>query len=398
MQPEYVNNILFLVGKKENFGKRELFDCRRPFDYEVIEFLDDLSKGLMSSQEAKRYSDIITFAFWCRKSSILAMKRKYVDLEKRKGRGLTFHITPSNIPVMFAFSLVASMLAGNSNVIRVSSKEFKQTGIICKQINELFINKYPKLGEENYIISYLHNQEVTDELSKMCDSRVIWGGNNSINSIRKSALKPSAIEIPFYDRFSMAIIGVKEYLSYQKKSDLAERFYIDTYFSDQNACSSPQLIFWYGGNEKELKRARSEFWQELKNIVDNKYSFQEIQGVDKIAAASKFLIEHDNAKVSYEDLRLVTVFLTQLDENLKKYRCPGGYFYEYHSDKLNEIKMICDVECQTIAYYGVEREKIVEIISTCRGGDRIVPIGDTMNFGLVWDGFDFINSLSKIIG
>jgi hypothetical protein len=36
-------------------------------------------------------------------------------------------------------------------------------------------------------------------------------------------------------------------ISKKKLSSLIKNFYNDTYLVDQNACSSPHLILWYGG-------------------------------------------------------------------------------------------------------------------------------------------------------
>ena len=43
--------------------------------------------------------------------------------------------------------------------------------------------------------------------------------------------------------------------------------------------------------------------------------------------------------------------------------------------------------------------KIQDFVMTSRprGIDRIVPIGKTMDFSLVWDGYDLIRSLSREI-
>lgn len=398
MQQEFMNKVKFCVGSQNDFKNIERVPCVAPFSERIMDFLQDLSSRLMEDKRAKRYSDIVTFAFWCRKSSVLHMKKNYHDLDRRKGRGLSFHIAPSNIPMMFAFSLVSSMLAGNSNVVRISSKGFPQTEILCTHLNDLFSTKYKDLKVMHFIITYPHDDKVTDYISQICDSRIIWGGNRSVAQIRKSPLKASAIELPFYDRFSFAVIDVKEYLKFEKKQEVAERFYVDTYFSDQNACSSPQLVCWLGGNSEEFSAAREEFWSKLRNVVEKKYSFQAIQGVDKLSAVSRYSIVYGDGAAAAEDMALVTVFIDKLHGDLKNFRCPGGYFYEYHADKLDEICTVCTNECQTIAYFGIERDDILQITSMCKGVDRVVPIGNTMNFTLVWDGFDFIDSLSKIVG
>ena len=104
----------------------------------VCEFLDDLSRMLRNDSQAKRFPDIMTFAFWCRKGNINKLKENYQGPFQRVGRGLVFHVAPSNVPINFAFSLVFGMLAGNANIVRVSEKDFAQTEIVCRAIRSLF--------------------------------------------------------------------------------------------------------------------------------------------------------------------------------------------------------------------------------------------------------------------
>ena len=92
--------------------------------------------------------------------------------------------------------------------------------------------------------------------------------------------------------------------------------------------------------------------------------------------------------------------LDRLPGDLSWYRCPGGYFYEYHAKNLDEIGKICSVDTQTISCFGIKDKEILSMVKRnhCMGVDRVVPVGDTMDFGLQWDGFDFIYSLTRVVG
>ena len=63
-------------------------------------------------------------------AALLAEKAKYDDAELRLGKGVVFHIAPSNVPVNFAFSFAAGLLAGNANIVRIPSKDFEQVQIM----------------------------------------------------------------------------------------------------------------------------------------------------------------------------------------------------------------------------------------------------------------------------
>ena len=89
----------------------------KPFDEKVISFLDSFSKELGLFKNLIIYPDLKSLSFWCRKNNFLNMKKNYDTLDTKLGVGLVFHITPSNIPTNFAYSLIFGLLSGNANII-----------------------------------------------------------------------------------------------------------------------------------------------------------------------------------------------------------------------------------------------------------------------------------------
>ena len=69
-------------------------------------------------------------------------------------------------------------------------------------------------------------------------------------------------------------------------------------------------------------------------------------------------------------------------------------------DRLAETAGVCDLRCQTLTTYGVQEEDIREFLKEVRpaGIDRVVPIGKSMDFSLIWDGYDLIRQMSRRIG
>ena len=131
-----IKKVNYLVGKK---AKLNTFIV--PFSAEIIEFLDDLSKSLNNFNK-KNISDLKVFSFFCRKNNILRLKNKHHESNSvRFGLGLLFHITPSNIPTNFAYSLIFGLICGNSNIVKVPSKKFDEIDIICKSINYVLKKK-----------------------------------------------------------------------------------------------------------------------------------------------------------------------------------------------------------------------------------------------------------------
>ena len=98
-------------------------------------------------------TDVLSFAFFCRERNLIALEKNYSNLKIRKGLGISFHITPANIPTNFAYSLIFGLLSGNCNIVKVPSKNFPQIEIICKEINRT-LSRFPKLKDHIKIIRY----------------------------------------------------------------------------------------------------------------------------------------------------------------------------------------------------------------------------------------------------
>ena len=133
MQQIY-NSLKYLVGSKEILEQIDHVKALPIFSDQALEFLECLSKRLMSSSKAKKYPDVIAYAFWIRKASLEKASISYETGSQRIGRGVAFQIAPSNIPVQFAISFTYALLAGNASIVRISDKRFEQVDIICESI------------------------------------------------------------------------------------------------------------------------------------------------------------------------------------------------------------------------------------------------------------------------
>jgi hypothetical protein len=369
-----------------------------PFSDEIVEFLHELSVELVKYSRGN--PDIATFSFYCRKSNILNLKKKHFrEQSLRLGRGIVFHIAPSNVPVNFAYSLVSGLLAGNVNIVKVPSKEFPQVEIISKAINKLYAEgKYKSVAERILLVRYDRSvNAVTEYFSSNCDVRVIWGGDESIRQIRKATLPPRSYDISFADRYSFCLINADTFVHDEKPENICNGFYNDTYLFDQNACTAPHLIIWLGKKENVAK-AQSKFWDILHKIVYEKYGFQEVTAVDKLTTFFNQAVRTGiSLRLPTPDNLIWRVKLLSLPKNIDEFRCASGYFSEFHAESLAEIAAIITRKYQTLAYSGFDKSLLSNFIRQFRpnGIDRIVPIGRTMDFSLNWDGFDLISTLSR---
>lgn len=387
-----LSNIEWLVGGAETLNERPVV----PFDEHFIEELDALSKALMKDPASRQYHDVVTFAFFCRRGNLMKLKEQYATLAIRLGWGIVFHIAPSNVPVNFAYSVVAGLLAGNTNVVRVSQKQFPQVDIIVKHMRATDMHRVA-------VVRYPHESNANEVFSSLCNVRVIWGGDATIETIRKNAIPARAFDICFADRYSLAVIKTDKLtetckLNPEYLKTLAERFYNDTYLFDQNACSAPHLVCWLGENANVMK-AKEVFWDAVYAYAKAHYLFQDVMAVDKLTALYKQAVAMPTHDEETKDNVLRRVEIESLPCDIDSFRCAGGYFTECDVASLDDIAPIVSAKYQTLAYYGFEREELEAFVQRNRltGIDRIVPFGETTAFSLTWDGRDLIQAMSRVV-
>lgn len=394
------SRITFLTADFETLEKVKEVPVHAMWDARVCDFLAELSRKLLKDKRSRQYEDVVSYAYWIRKASLEHIQEVYYPQAKDKvGRGVALHIAPSNVPINFAVSFTSALLAGNCCVVRVSNKQFEQVDIVTDAINELFANGFEDMKPYLILVRYEHDAEVTQFLSDMCDVRIIWGGNRTIHLIRQAELPPRAIEMAFADRHSLSLINANEVNERDQIDDLVEGFYTDTYYSDQNACSSPRIVIWMGEKE-EIAKAKDRFWTALHKKVVDQYDLKPVHIIDKwdmfcqIAAKSQ-----DVHLESGNDGWIMRVRVDKLTGDLMDYKLGGGYFYEYDAANLEELYPILGKSCQTIGVFGIEQDTVLEAVRKMgvRGVDRIVPIGKTMDLTFKWDGYDMIENMSRYI-
>ncbi len=392
-----LRSIAYLVGDEKTLLHMPAVPAKVPFEDNTLEFLNNVSKNLMKDPRSKAYSDVITLAFWLRKASTLKLRERFEfdDGNCHFGRGVVFHIAPSNVPVNFAYSLAAGLLTGNANIVRVPTKAFPQVDVIADSFSKA-LDKMSEMRGYIALIRYARDKSINDILSGMADTRVVWGGDATISELRKSELPPRSTEITFADRFSIAVIDGDAYLSSDNKAGVAQDFYNDTYLTDQNACTSPRLVVWLGQNKDE---AKARFWDELHNIAERRYTFQPIQGVNKLTSSYLAAVKVPDTMIEkHKDNLIVRVKVPAIAENLMDFKDNSGYFFEFDCDNILTLRPLCDDKrCQTVALLGDSGIIQPLLDSSPKGIDRVVPIGKTMDFDLIWDGYNLAESLTRTV-
>ena len=391
---DFKKRIKIILGSLDNV-KCGPYDI---FDETVIEFLNQISKEILKNRKFKKYTDVVSFGFWCRLSNIKKIIENYKFYKNRLGRGTVLHITPSNVPTNFAYSLVFGLLAGNHNLVRLPRKNFPQVKIICEILIKLFKKKkFKSIINRITLIKYENSDEISLQLSKFADARVIWGGDETVKKFKSFETHPRCIDLTFANRFSASLINLEELdkLNNNKIKELTNKFYNDTYTMDQFGCSSPTIVFWHG----RKKNSKIKFWEELQKIVNKNYEY-DLSSINKKFSnlTSLLLKEKKKFNLNFDNFNLIR-FQNHNDNFQDFTNVNFGSFYEVDLKNLNSINKFASKKLQTITYYGYNFDDLKKIIlkNKIKGIDRLVPIGKAFDLTPEWDGIDILLTLSRTI-
>lgn len=373
---------------------------RRPFSEEAVAFLAALSQKLRGNQRVKKLPDLVAAGFWCRKGHLNQIQTRFGGCEDRLGRGLAFHIAPGNVPVNFIYSFAFGLLAGCANIVRVPSTDTPSQSLLLDVLRDMFRQEeYATIASSNAFVRYDKDGDATRQLSRLCDVRLIWGGDATVEAVRRHSIPARSVELTFPDRYSFAVISEKAIAATptDKLERLAQGFFNDALLMDQRACSSPHLIAW---TEQE-NGGKERFWEAFAHVMKHQYELTHVHGVDRQERLLSNFLKTANQKLVSENVgsSLLRVFLDKLPKDLTQLRGVNGLFYEAEINSIEELASIVTGKYQTLAYYGIEKYKLSDFVIRNRltGIDRIVPIGSALDIDTIWDGTDILKSMSRII-
>jgi len=373
----------------------------KPFNEEIVDSIDSLSKKIIHSSEAKKFSEIMSLGFWMRKSNIYNYKKKYgEDVTKfSNGVGMLFHIPPSNIETGFVYSLFFGLITGNTNVLRLPKNSLKIANFLVSKINLLKNNQKKIFRELIHMIAFDRNDSLINNISNVSDARLIWGSDETINLFKKTKTKISCRDMFFSDKFSLSLLNSDNMmkLSSSEMNILTKRFYNDTYLIDQNACSSPHLILWTG---KNIDKAKKKFWSKMSIIIKQSYNLEHFAAIDKFNSAMIYSAsKNEKIEIKNYDNYLVRINLKKLDDKIDKLKGKWGLFYEFSNMNKFMINLPFSKKYQTLTYFGYKKSEIEKLInnSNIHTLNRIVPVGSSLDMNLYWDGYDIVSMLTKKI-
>ncbi|WP_433081371.1 acyl-CoA reductase [Dactylosporangium sp. CA-052675] len=372
-------------------------------DERIRDFLVAFSRRLLRPDVARRHPELGSLGFFLRKGELARAVARLGDGvagQRRAPRGLVLHFPPANVDTIFVYSWALSALAGNHNVVRISSRSAGAADAVLEALNAVLAEADPAVAQTQRMVTYDRDDTLTAALSAACDLRVLWGGDASVTALRRHPIRPLARELAFPDRSSFAAISVAGWRSAtaQQRRAAVAGFANDLYWFDQAACSSPRDLCWVG-EPADAEHARAEFTGLLTEEISlRKWTVDPAMAVEKYVATYGLAAEGAATRVTFAGNALAEVELAGLEE-LQRGWLGAGTVCHVTVGSLAELAPAIRRKDQTLAHFGFTLAELDDFVTLVagRGLDRIVPFGQALTFAGVWDGLDLLHEFTRII-
>lgn len=377
-----------------------------PFADDVLELCNRFATRLMSDPVARVHPELLTLAMLMRKPELMRLKREFEAGGRpdvvRVPHGLVFHLPPAHVDTLFVYSWVWSVLAGNSNLVRLSSRSSPAVEHLCELLaSELDRPDMAGPRARLAMIQYAHDPAITAAISARADVRIVWGSDATIAAIRREApLPPHARELSFSDRWSLLALGAEAVASLHDTGtdQLAERVWSDVFWFDQLGCAAPRLCLWIG-DRAQVAAARARLWPAVAAVATRRGYRPEVG-----ARLGRELFIHravlDGPVIARTDFgpSLAVLRVDRLD-GLRRDHPGTGLLFEAVAPSLASIDRWVVRKDQTLTHFGLSRQELLGLAERLggRGIDRIVPVGQAMQLGRFWDGYDLGAELVRAV-
>lgn len=313
-------------------------------------------------------------------------------LLKANPKGIIGHWLSGNVPILGLLTIIQGIITKNVNILKVASSYSDVIPILLKSFEDIEIrtsnsNKLKGSDLLNTIAVIYFNKDNTDAgkiMSNNCDVRLVWGGNEAVNSISGLPRKVMSDDIIFGPKLSFMAIGKDSFNSERLFKKITRKAATDISVFDQTACASPHTIFVEdGGNysayqfaeklaiemEKTLYRIPiGEVDKEREHLISSKRALYEFIGNVWSSENSEWTVLYDKNFELAEPIYSRTITVRPVKDIMK--------VVEFASDEIQTIGL---------SLQGSQRLDFAKIVSS-KGVERCPDIGLMTHFENPWDG------------
>ena len=312
--------------------------------------------------------------------------------------GIVGHWPAGNVEIQPMLSMTCALLGGNAALVRIPRGLAGLSQILMEKLAES--DPEELLMRRIFLAPFDHGRrDLHEAMARVVDGAMIWGGHESVLEVRSLPFPHWAHLAVFGPRMSVAAMDAASWTNPVDREAWCTRIARDVWQFEQQACSSPQVLFL----EKDSQCSAGEFLSHLKKAFEAENRAHPRRD---IPAGLTSAITRARASWLLEDVEHSAAFPKNPDWTLlfgKGSEVPqptqGKTLTVLEADNLLDVVAKFDGNIQTLglgmADPGKERE-IIELAGR-RGVDRIVKLGRMHVFSSPWDGVDIIRPMVRIV-
>ncbi|MEC7689665.1 MAG: acyl-CoA reductase [Pseudomonadota bacterium] len=369
----------------------------KPFGDDVLSFCKALSATLLADKQTQSLPDLVALGFWLRAPSISRLVDNYRALPFHfRSLGVVFHNTPNNVDSLFAYSAITSLLCGNANIVRLPARQSETTDLFVSLCQRVLI-EFPSLQHRLLFFRCAH--DALPPVHQLADGRILWGSNQAIRQQRQASVKAHCRDIAMVHKISGAVLdcGHINRADDNTLTAIAECFIRDTMTYAQQACSSPKFLVWAGSTEERLA-AQKRFWTAIAENLKPAQITSPSQRMDALFSL-QYLIHHEALASAAIDGPILRAQAPTLTHAITEHHNGNGLVVEMEVETLDDLLALNldDFTLQTLTYSGLSDDALHRLIEMFSSGlDRLVPLGQALNFDTLWDGVDLVLQLTRL--
>lgn len=379
----------------------------------IIKILSSLGREMVRDTELLQKEGMFYLASWLRESNLLDYLEtnfsdknildRYVKVKekqiKAQPRGLVCHWIAENVPTLALFSLFQSIICKNSNILKISEDCKENMVSVVKKLENIRVDLNGKLYEGgkiletfSFVVFPYQDIELSGEMSKIADCKVIFGGKEAVKAIKNLPEKEHCETIIFGPKYSFAIIDEEN----AENSDIFKKIVQDIIIFNQAACSSPHVLFY----EKKDGLSVKDVALKLKDAFEESARKKPKENINPSTLAKvinkrgEYFLDPEKSILCSKQLDWSIL----IDKNLQLEEPVGSrtIFLKEVKDVLDVVPLITN-KVQTLGV-ALSTEKLIKLADevSFKGIARVVPIGEMNNYDTPWDGLLFMNRLVRL--
>jgi hypothetical protein len=377
----------------------------------IIDVLDRWGRSL-DDRDLGHIAGVPFLRAWLRRSTLEAVLARELgenaleDGRHEVGRatysafpvGIVGHWPAGNVEIQPVLSMSCALLGGNATMVRVPSGLVESTQQLLEKLFDCDSDEV--LTRRIFLAAFDHGrQDLHEAIARVVDGAMIWGGREAVLSIRSLPFPYWTKLAVFGPRISVAAMDAEAWGDPATREAWCQRIARDVWQFDQQACSSPQVLFL----ERSSQNSAYEFLQALGRAFEHENKIHPRQA---IAGNLTSAICQARAEWLLKDVTHQAIFPASPDWTLllgdgSDISTPiqGKTLVVLEVDDLLEPISKFDGNVQTLglAMSDMATESKLAEVAARRGVDRIVKIGQMHVFTSPWDGGDLVRPMVRIV-